>query len=458
MLDKLNDLLMLLCRLISARKLYFAGHAKVVELSDDFLHRLREFCDSTDTSKLFIGVVNGSIVYEGKSLIGPSVLGKQLLQFAANLNCGGISFARDTPADELSIFLDLTSDLDRPLQSFVQARELLNGRGVGSIEIAQHYRDPGTALPRDKRTVWQGQDPSTTIQSPTLIYQALFDVVGQAHEDAGHGGVLDLQTTRSVSEYMLQFTRENFSDLLQHVHYPDHDSYTVGHSVRVAALCVYFANCFEWDKEQILAFGTAGLLHDVGKSKIPNEILNKPGKLTQQEFSIMSAHSRLGAEILMAQKDSSELEIAAAWGHHVRNDGGGYPQMPAWAVRHPMTALLQICDVFEALTASRPYKPALTPHMAYGVMLRDRESFHPNLLASFMSVVGLYPPGNAVQLSDGSRAIVTAAGSQIDKPRVKITHSRQGTPVSESDRRTVDLGAASSRRLSVQRLIPVESL
>lgn len=453
MSEQLNTLLILLCRLLSTRRLYFSAHPKVLELGSQFLRQLGEFCTEADTDTLFIGIVKDSLVFEGRNLVGPSVVGRPLFKLAATLNCGGFGFHRETSSSELSAFIDLASEIERPLTSIAEARNILSLKGVTGITIAQHYLPPSGPLTADQRSAWQGQDSSEGIQSPTLIYQALFDVVAQAYQDSSQGKSLDFGTTRSVSEYMLHFTKSNFSDLLQQVHYPDHDSYTVGHSVRVAALAVYLANCFGWEPEFILALGTAGLLHDIGKSHVPNAILYKNGRLTDQEFAMMSSHSQRGARILMEHKESTELEIAAAWGHHVRHDGGGYPRMADWAVRHPVTALLQICDVFEALTASRPYKPAFSPQTAYGIMLRDRDCFHPNLLASFISFVGLYPPGNQVVLSDGRKAMVTGPGGQIDKPLVRITHNRDGKPVEEADQYQIDLGADYARSLAVKQLV-----
>ena len=174
--------------------------------------------------------------------------------------------------------------------------------------------------------------------------------------------------------------------------------------------------------------------------------------LTNEEMDVVKTHPRIGAEILLAQKHTTPLDIAAAWGHHIRQDGGGYPEQAPWMVRHPIIALLQICDVFEALTAARPYKAQLSPRAAFGIMLEDKAAFQPSLLASFINVIGIYPPGNTVVLSDGSRGTVASVGALIDRPRIEITHDSFGRELSSGDSLQIDLSDEHYRHLSVDEL------
>lgn len=453
MSEKLNSLLVQFCRTISTRKLYFSEHPKVKTLTTNFIKELREFCQENNINKLFVGIVDGHLVFEGKNLFGPSIVGRQLIDFAKKLHCAGLSFTQETSEEELESLLNLTIDLKLPVANINEARELLVSKDIFNIEIAHHYINSSKGMTRDQQSAWEGQSSGNFLHSPTLIHQALFDSVAQAHEDVAIGKEIDVDNTRSVSEYMLHFIQTDFSDMMQHVFYPDSDSYTLGHSVRVAALAVFIANSFKWEKEVLLSLATAGLLHDIGKSKIPDKILYKPGKLNKEEFSAIMAHSQVGAEILMAQKNTTALDIAAAWGHHIRHDGGGYPKLPQWATRHPITSLLQICDAFEALTATRPYKPPLSPHMAFSIMLLDKGGFHPALLASFISTIGIYPPGTIVRMSDNSTGAVAAVGPKIDRPTVKITHNPAGSEIPLDDQKLVNLATNEHRGFFIKELL-----
>jgi len=458
MFEQLNDLIILLCRTISTRKSYFQNHPKVQAFSKSFISQLGTFCRDHSLEKLFIGIVDATLVFEGRNLVGPSIVGRQLISFADKLHCGGISFGRMTTEQEFGLLLDLTIELKNPVENLNTARQLLASKNIVNIEIAHHYTESSGPISRDQRTSWSGQDSGDSLHSATLVYQALFDNVAQAHSDVANGSEIDIDNTRSVSEYMLHFTRTQFSDMMQHVHYPDYDSYTVGHSVRVAALAVFLANSFNWRDDMLLAIGAAALLHDIGKCVISEKILYKPGKLNKEEFSKMMTHSKTGAEILLAQKRTTALDIAAAWGHHIRYDGSGYPRQPAWAVRHPITSLLQICDAFEALTATRPYKPPLSPHLAYSIMLRDKGCFHPAMLASFIAVIGLYPPGTRVRLSDGRKGLVMNVGPKIDRPRIKIIYDQNGTELPAADQIQINLAAGEHQHLFISELLLTETI
>lgn len=453
MFQELNNLLILLCRLIQTRKLYFNKHPKVESLTTDFIVGLKAFCRENDIDKLFLGVADGALVFEGRSLIGPSIVGRQLIEFTVKLQCGGISFTRQTTAEEVRKMLDINIDLKSPLVSLNDARKLFHSHNIKNIELAHEYLVPSIPIPRKKQSVWQGQDTGNFLQSPTLIFQALFDTVAQAYGDVMRGNDIDIDNTRSVGEHILHFVQTGFSDTMQHILYPDYNSYVLGHSVRVTSLAVFVAHMFNWSKELQLSLATAGLLHDIGKSAIPTEIMYKTGTLTREERMTMMDHCRIGAEILISQRDVSPLEISAAWGHHIRYDGSGYPKPPRWAVRHPVTSLIQICDVFEALTARRPHRPPLAPHMSYSIMLEDKGAFDPGLLASFISVLGLYPPGNVVRMSDGSQGVVMATGSAIDRPTVKIISDPSGRESKEGEEKLIDLDAYKRRDLFVEELL-----
>jgi len=432
---ELDRIVILLSSGIAQRKLYFAGHPKVKGLGQDFVAQLVRFLDESGQDELFIGVVDGKLVYDGRFLVGPSIAGGQLIRFAGLLHGGGFVFGREVTGDEITELLGLAAELQEPVAGLAEGRALLVGRGIENVKVAAEYHDPAGLGLGDQRVVWQGRDQGGShLDSPVLIYQALYDVVSASHTNAALNQMLDIDSARSVSEYLLHSTRNNFTDIIQLMHYPDYDSYTVGHSVRVAALAVHMGEKLGMVDHELLELGTAGLLHDVGKSKIPDEILFKPGKLDREEFDIMKSHARLGAEILMEHKTATPTDVAAAWGHHLRHDGGGYPEAPAWAAQSHVSALLHVCDVFEALTAVRPYKAPMTPREAYGIMLKDAKAFDPALLHLFITSLGLYPPGNQVRLSDGTTGIVIAPGPEIDRPTVKVLLDADRKPLAEADR------------------------
>jgi putative nucleotidyltransferase with HDIG domain len=435
----IDGLMMLLTRAVAQRRLYGADHPKVTASCRDLAERLATFLQRTQQDGLFLGIADGKLVYDGRYLIGPTIAGGQLIQLARKLKCGGFVLGRHAGADEFGRFLALTAERRDAPADLAEARALLASRGISRISLSAEFRD--TVASEDGAPfAWDGRAESgEELPSPLLVYQALFDVVSGVHGDALQGHVLDIDGARAAGEHLLSSARSSFTDIAQLVDYPDHDTYTVGHSVRVATLAVHVAGHLGLPAESQLALSSAALLHDVGKSKVPEEILYKPSRLDRKEIEIIRAHTEIGAEILLEQKGASPLDLAAAYGHHIRHDGGGYPERPTWVARHPLVALLQICDVFEALTAVRPYKSALTPRAAFEIMVGDVGAFDPALLRAFIRAVGLYPPGNRVRLSDGRQGVVVAKGLRVDAPRVRVTHDAAGTCMPEADQPVIEL-------------------
>lgn len=451
--NTVNDIIILLCKGIANRRLYFSRHPKVLNYAEDFVEHLVGFLKASRRKEFFLGIIDNHFIFDGQRLFGPTVVGHQLISFMELFRCGGISFSENVTIDTVSRFIDLTAGVKKQVANISEARELFQKHGIENISLAGHYIDQPGIGPADGKKPWEGEETGGFLQSPALVYQAIFDVVTRAHGDATYNREIDIDSARSVSEFMLHFTQANFADVMQHIHYPDYDSYTVGHSVRVSSIVVYMGMQLNWPEEDILALATAAMLHDIGKSRIASEILYKTSALSDEEYSLITAHPRIGAELLLAQQDASALDIAASWGHHQRQDGGGYPPRPAWTPASPVIQLLQIIDVFEALTAIRPYKMALTPQQAFSVMIGDQGAFHPGMLSLFIKHIGIYPPGTYVELSDGSVGMVSGVGNRLDRPRVRVLQLKNGTILAKDKQREVDLGKVAPDRLYVAGLL-----
>jgi HD-GYP domain-containing protein (c-di-GMP phosphodiesterase class II) len=270
------------------------------------------------------------------------------------------------------------------------------------------------------------------------VYQRMFDAVEAAHALARRDAGLDIDAVRGIAEQLLAAADGSFTDVMQLVRYPDYDTFTVGHSVRVASIAVLVGHGAGLPRELQVELATAGMLHDVGKSKVPDEILYKAGRLDDDERRLIERHPVLGAQILLEHRQASRMAIAGAFGHHLRHDGKGYPTLPDWGVASRITALLKVCDVFEALTAVRPYKSAMSPRRAYEIMVRDRGCFDPGAFRALVAAMGLFPPGTRVLLSSGEQGMVVKAGAKIDRPLVRVTHDLGGVPLDQV--RACDLG------------------
>ena len=167
-----------------------------------------------------------------------------------------------------------------------------------------------------------------------------------------------------------------------------YDQYTTTHSLNVATLSMALAEYIGLGPAQVRSFGIAGLLHDMGKVRVPDEILNKPGKLTDQEREVMENHTVEGARMIMESEEFMDLAAVVAYEHHMHIDGGGYPRFRFARSCHQASDLIHVCDVFDALRTDRPYRDAWPQHRILNY-LEERAGieFEPDLSRAFVRMM-----------------------------------------------------------------------
>jgi HD-GYP domain-containing protein (c-di-GMP phosphodiesterase class II) len=453
-----GELISLITAGVTQATVYHREHPRLQESASLFARRLRESLESERVEGVFVGIVEGRLISEGRPLFGPTLMARRLIEAAQRMRTGGFLFLRATTEQEVAAFFVLCADRSSSPQSLEETRRLMAAMEIKSIAPSPLFGDPGWlgdqwGPPAGGRVDCAGAAPEgeTSDSAPAVPrFESLIDLVASLHLAAHDDSEIDADVYRGAAMTMVRSISQRPSELLRLTQYPDYDSYTLAHSVRVSLLAVLVARRLGLPMDRLVEVALAGLLHDAGKGKIPHEILFKPGPLDPEERRIMSTHALLGAEVLVRNPRIGHLSVAAAFGHHVRHDRRGYPQVPPWVRMSPLTSLVQVCDVFEALTAVRPYKPSLTPRRAYEIMLKDRGAFDPSAFALFFRVVGLYPPGSRVRLESGEEAMVLEGGVDPERPVLLVTHDPAGEALPEEARATLDLGdpAAAGRRIA----------
>jgi len=266
------------------------------------------------------------------------------------------------------------------------------------------------------------------------LYDDAVKVAGDLWESASVEGAPDADAAREMVDSLAQAVAQNRTALLSLTALKNYDNYTFTHMVNVSILTMGQARGVGIDGALLREFGMAGLMHDIGKVQTPNEILNKPGKLTDEEYTILKRHTVDGAEILRQTPEMPTLAPIVAFEHHLRADGTGYPS----AVRPQLnlgTTLAGIADVYDAMRSQRVYQPAFPTDRILAVLQRnDGTQFDQNLVRRFVQLVGIYPAGNLVRLDTGEIAVVLKAYAPDPyRPQVRILLGADRQPLPQPE-------------------------
>jgi len=245
------------------------------------------------------------------------------------------------------------------------------------------------------------------------------------------GNAIEAGECVALVDDVVESINRNPDALLSLARLKNADEYTYLHSVAVCALMVALGRQLGLDDAQCREAGMAGMLHDLGKAAMPQDVLNKPGKLTAEEFAIIKQHPVRGYEMLLAGADVSEGVMDVCHHHHERVDGTGYPHGLTADGISLLARMGAVCDVYDAVTSDRPYKAGWDPAQALAQMATWKGHFDTTIFQSFVKSIGIYPTGSLVRMRSGRRAVVLDQNpSALTKPRVKLFFStKAGLPL-----------------------------
>lgn len=253
------------------------------------------------------------------------------------------------------------------------------------------------------------------------------NTVESLFRDAQLGRNLDAQRIDTAVRSVHESLDRNPGALLSLVQIKRADEYTYMHSVAVSALMAQLAKTLGMNEAEQHQAATAGLLHDIGKVGVPNEILNKPGRLTEDEFKAVRNHPRNGHELLARGGEFDEVALDVCLHHHERIDGRGYPDRLNGDQMTRFAKMGAVCDIYDAISSNRPYKSAWTPFESLRQMASwGKGHLDPDIFRAFVQSIGVYPVGSIVKLKSNRLAIVTEQNiNQLRNPVLKAFYSTQ---------------------------------
>ena len=261
-------------------------------------------------------------------------------------------------------------------------------------------------------------------------------------QDARLGKAVELDQVSPVVQNVTESILRNSGALLSLLQLKNKDDYTFLHSVSVCALLVAFCRSRGMDENIIYQAGLGGLLHDTGKALVPDAILNKQGRLSDEEFAIVKRHPRDGHDILIRTQGIGPIPLDITLHHHERRDGSGYPDRQVAGEISELAQMAAIVDVYDAITSDRCYHKGIAPAEALRKIYEwSKFHFNPALAQEFMRCVGIYPVGTLVLLESGRLGVVVEPHeSSLLTPKVNVFfHAKRQAYIRPE---TVDLSRA----------------
>ena len=405
-----EDLVRRLAAGIRGATLYSPTHP-LVQRGIDALAGLCTTIGQRRADPIVIGFIGDEVVVNSERLPKSAAA---LVGFARDMRereIEKITIQRGVSRDELRTFIFELPDrrATTPLATRLQQK------GVSRITIG-------------RLTIEKEEEGNTGIVAARKIYGTAVETAVQLWQQAKSGDKPDPTAARKIIDSLAKMVGGDRTSLLALTAMKRYDNYTFTHMVNVSVLAMAQARSLNMDGTLLREFGFAALMHDIGKVHTPQEVLNKPDKLTKEEFEIMQRHVVDGAHILRRTPEMPALAPIVAFEHHLRQDLSGYPGNVGHRSLNLCTQIVSIADVYDALRSNRVYREGLPSDRIKSIMGKKEDpAFNQKLLRRFINLIGLFPIGTLVRLNTEEIGVVTHEHpSDPFRPQVKIVRDRDG--------------------------------
>jgi HD-GYP domain-containing protein (c-di-GMP phosphodiesterase class II) len=395
--------------------LYPESHPSLLSSAEKLLLKIQELL--VDRKEVSFYLVGGELFFETHSVPVDQSLSLVMEQFVSR-EIGGIIFRPGLTEMEIIKFAGLMSK--EPAVFVIEGglSTALTQENISHIDLHRALivdKKVGSAIKKGKKASQDYTDAVGTVK----------EMIRSVHLDK----TVNMRKMNTTVQTMVDDILENRDAFMGLTSIKMYDEYTFAHSVNTSILAISLGTFLSLEKRQIAVLGIAGLLHDIGKVSLPLEIINKPGKLTEEEWGIIQQHPVEGALVLSDIPGVTKMAMVAAFEHHQHGDLRGYPRVEDGRLPHLFSQIVALSDAYEAITANRVYYSARTPpDQAIRILLKNRgKTFDPILVKAFVNMIGIFPVGSVLKLDTGEVGLVTHQTRDLLRPRVLLLTTFDGS-------------------------------
>jgi len=364
-----------------------------------------------------VNVYKGTLFVENQVFPEESVTYRRMIEELLGSGISALTFLESFSNTDAAVLAEVISDTS--VTDIGASRLVLERRNATGVDIAET-----TALEDAGHEEEGRENKARARQTRDNGIAAMRDVETQAKL----GKVFGVKPLQDVVSSLLDNLFRDPAAVLGLTAIKGHDDYTLNHSINVCILALSLGASLGLDSGSLRSLGLSALLYDLGKVRIPGDILNKQGPLTTDEWHIVKSHAEEGADLLKRIQLVDEMPMVVAFEHHQRHDLQGYPTPPAGQEQHLFSKVVALCDAYDAMTTRRPFRREIRPDKALAVLMQGRgKAYDPNLTKALVAMLGIYPMGAVVVLDDGTSAVVFRVNNDdLLHPRVKVLADASG--------------------------------
>ena len=413
--------------------LYPATHPLVSEAGDALVAAV-EAAISDTSGQATVNIYKSTMFVDDHVLPDESITYARLVEDLVDRGVSSVTFSHGFSRRDADALVELISNA--AVSDIETSRELLAAKGAAHVTVSETSQADEESGAEEHRAVKS---------AARADYETGVEAMRDVETRVKLGKAFEADRLQGVVSGLLDKLFQDPAAILGLTAIKGHDDYTLGHAINVCILALSLAASLELPREQLESLGLSALLYDIGKVRVPEEILGKRGPLSADEWEVVKGHVVGGADLLERIQLTDRMPMVVAYEHHLRHDLRGYPAGPGAGEQHLFSRIVALCDAYDAMTSRRPFRREIRPDKAIAVIMQGRgRAYDPQLTKSFAVLLGIYPMGAVVKIDDGAKAVVYRVnGDDLLRPKVKILVDPKGRFAEDPE--IVDLRAVSPR-------------